>query len=100
MCGIINPMVPWQKPHVERCHEFFRRTLSSGSSLDLFMQKDMTFVASHVNSYGGPNLDDRCPFDTLAYFYGKERAARLLRLLGHVRIPPEKIILSPALLKR
>ena len=93
-------MASWQKPNVERCHEMFRRILPSGSSFDSFSQEDMALVASHVNSYARPGLSDKTPFDTLAFFYGEEHSAKLLRLLGHTRIPPDEIVLSPALLKR
>ena len=95
-----DPMAYWQKPNVERCHELFRRILPSGSSLDSFTQKDMAIVASHVNSYARASLGDKTPMDTLAFYYGERRAEKLLRLLGHVRIPPEEIVLSPSLLKR
>ena len=95
-----DPMASWQKPNVERCHEMFRRILPPGSSFDSFSQEDMALVASHVNSYARPGLSDKTPFDTLAFFYGEERSAKLLRLLGHTRIPPDEIVLSPALLKR
>lgn len=95
-----DPMASWQKPHVERCHELFRRILPSGSSFDAFTQDDMNLVASHVNSYARLVLGNRTPMDMLALYYGEERAAKLLRLLGHIRIQPDKVIMSPALLNR
>ena len=95
-----DPMASWQKPNVERCHELFRRILPPGSSFDSYTQQDMALVASHVNSYARPALGDKTPMDTLAFYYGERLAEKLLRLLGHVRIAPEKIILSPALLTR
>ena len=95
-----DPMASWQKPNVERCHELFRKILPSGSSFDSYNQEDMALVASHVNSYARPGLGDKTPMDTLAFFYGERRAEKLLRLLGHVRIAPDKIILSPTLLAR
>jgi len=95
-----DPMASWQKPNVERCHELFRRVLPSGSSFDSFSQEDMALVASHVNSYARPSLGDKTPMDTLAFYYGDRRAEKLLRLLGHVRIEPDKIVLSPTLLAR
>lgn len=95
-----DPMASWQKSHVERCHELFRRILPSGSSFDSFSQDDMTLVASHVNSYARLVLGNKTPMDMLALYYGNERADKLLRLLGHVRIQPDKIVLSPALLRR
>ena len=95
-----DPQASWQKPHVERCHEMYRRILPSGCSFDDLTQNDMALVASHVNSYARHALGDKAPFETLAFYYGKSRADKLLRLLGQVRIPPDMIILSPALLGR
>ena len=95
-----DPMASWQKPNVERCHELFRRILPPGSSFDSYAQEDMALVASHVNSYARASLGDKTPMDTLAFFYGERLAHKLLHLLGHVRIPPDKVVLSPSLLKR
>ena len=95
-----DPMASWQKPHVERCHELFRRILPPGSSFDDLSQRDMALVASHVNSYARRALGNKTPMDTLAFCYGDERARKLLRLLCQTRIPPEKIILTPALIGR
>ena len=94
-----DPMASWQKPNVERCHEMYRKILPSGSSLDEYTQEDMKLVASHVNSYARPSLGNKAPMDMLAVYYGEERASKLLRLLGHMRIAPAEIILKPALLK-
>lgn len=95
-----DPGATWQKPNVERCHEMFRRVLPSGCSFDDYTQSDMALVASHVNSYARPALSDKTPMDALAFFYGERRAEKLLRLLGHTRIQPDKVVLTPALLKR
>ena len=95
-----DPMASWQKPNVERCHEMYRKILPSGSSFDEYTQEDMNLAASHVNSYARPSLGNKTPMDMLAVYYGEERAHKLLRLLGHIRIQPDKIILSPSLLKR
>ena len=95
-----DPMASWQKPNVERCHEMYRKILPSGSSFDEYTQEDMNLVASHVNSYARPSLGNKTPSDMLAVYYGEERAQKLLRLLGHARIQPDKIILNPSLLKR
>lgn len=95
-----EPMASWQKPNVERCHELFRRILPSGSSLDAFSQQDMILAASHVNSYARERLGGKTPMDSLAFYYGEERADKLLRLLCQARIPAKDVILSPDLLRR
>ena len=95
-----DPMASWQKPNVERCHELYRRILPSGCSFDDLTQDDLTLTASHVNSYARYGLGGKTPMDTLAFYYGKERSDKLLRLLGQTRIPAPEIVLSPALLGR
>ncbi len=95
-----DPMASWQKPNVERCHEMYRRIIPSGTSLDCYTQQDMNLAASHVNSYARPSLGNKTAFEMLAIYYGTERTQKLLRLLGHTPIEPEKIVLSPTLLNR
>ena len=94
-----DPMASWQKPNVERCHELFRRILPSGSSLDDLSQNDLVLVASHVNSYARAALGDNTPMDSLAFYYGEERARKLLRLLCQTRIPAKDVVLTPLLLR-
>jgi len=95
-----DPHASWQKPNVERCHEMYRRVLPSGCSFDDLTQDDMALVGSHVNSYARHALGDKTPIDTLAFYFGAARADKLLRLLGHTRIQPDKVILTPALIGR
>ena len=95
-----DPMASWQKPNVERCHEMYRRIFPSGSSFDTYTQEDMNLAASHVNSYARPSLGNRTPAEMLALYYGKERAQKLLRLLGHTPIQPDQIVLHPSLMAR
>lgn len=95
-----DPMASWQKPHVERCHEMYRRILPSGSFFDAYTQEDMNLAASHVNSYARPSLGNRTPAEMLVLYYGKERAQKLLRLLGHTPIQPDQIVLHPSLMAR
>ncbi len=88
-----DPMAFWPKPHVERCHEMYRRIFPSGSFFDAYTQEDMNLAASHVNSYARPSLGNRTPAEMLALYYGEERAQKLLCLLGHTPIQPDQIVL-------
>ena len=57
-----NPGASYQKPHVERNHEFIRLVLPKGShyflptSFDSLTQDDVDLMMSHINSYVKPSL--------------------------------------------
>lgn len=93
-----DPMASWQKPHVERNHEFIRMILPKGSSFDNLSQNDVGRVMSHVNSYSRPSLGDKSPFQAFAFLHGQNCLDSLLRLSCQTIIQPEKIILKPSLL--
>ena len=95
-----DPGASYQKPHVERCHELYRRILPSGSSFDALTQTDINLVASHVNSYARPRVFNKSPIQVFTFNYGDVLARKLLRLLGYTVIDPDKIIMTPDLLKR
>ena len=93
-----DPMASWQKPQVERNHEFIRLILPKGSSFDELSQEDIGRVMSHINSYSRPSLGDKSPFQTFAFLNGQKCLDALLRLSCQTIIPPEKIVLKPSLL--
>ena len=76
-----DAMASYQKPHVERNHEFIRRILPKGSSFDDLTQEDINLLLSHINSYARASLGDKSPFQVFAYQYGRELTDNLLRLL-------------------
>lgn len=95
-----NPMASYEKPHVERNHEFIRMILPKGTSFDNLTQEDINLMLSHINSYSRSSLGDKTPFQVFAFQYGKELADRLLRLLCLKEIPPNEIVLKPKLLRK
>ena len=62
----------YQKPHVERNHEFIRLVLPKGTayteptSFDGLTQDMASLMMSHVNSYVRDGLGDRTPYDLFA----------------------------------
>jgi transposase, IS30 family len=90
-----NPCASWQKPRVERNHEFIRMVLPKGTSFDALTQTDFDKVMSHVNSYSRPTLNDKSPYDQFSFMYGSD----LLSQLGLLRIPANDILLKPSLLR-
>lgn len=74
-----DPQAPYQKPAVENNHSLIRR-----------------IMMNHINSYKRANLGDKAPCEVFAALYGEE----LLRRMGAVLIPADKVILRPYLLKK
>lgn len=95
-----DPMASYQKPQIERNHEFIRGILPKGTSFDSLSQSDVDLMMSHINSYGRPALGDKSPFEMFAFLYGDALFRKLLRLLCQRVIPPNEIILRPSLLTR
>lgn len=93
-----DPMASWQKPHVERNHEFIRLILPKGSSFDNLTQEKVGLVMSHINSYARPSLGNRSPFEMFAYLHGQTALDTLLRLTCQSVIEPKDITLKPSLL--
>ena len=83
-----------QKAEAEKNHEELRRILPKGrSDFDRLTQVDVAAVCSHVNSYPRPARKGKCPFDLAA----PELPDELLGNLGIVRVPPDDVLLRPAL---
>ena len=90
----------YQKPHVERNHEFIRLVLPKGTayteptSFDGLTQDMASLMMSHVNSYVRDGLGDRTPYDLFAAEFGEDVAA----LFGIVRVAANDVTLKPSLL--
>ena len=95
-----DPGASYQKGAVERNHEFIRLILPQGSSFDDLSQEQINLMISHINSYSRPILNDKTPYEMFAFLYGQESLDRLLHLLCLTVVPPDDIILKPALLFR
>jgi len=91
-----DPYSSWQKPNVELNHEFIRRILPKGASLNAFTQLDINLMMSHINSYSREKLSGKSPFEIFNFIYGEG----LAEMLGQSKIPPNQILLKPTLLKK
>lgn len=87
---------PDQKGSIEVNHEFIRRVIPKGTSLDEYTQYDINLMMSHINSYGRKRLNDRSPYRVFKVMYGEE----VIKRLGIEKIPRDEINLTPGLLKR
>jgi len=91
-----DPMCSWQKPHCEKNHEYIRKICPKGTSFDDYTQKDIDLMMSHINSSVRESLGGLTPFALAKLTLPKE----VLDCFGLTGIPPDKVILTPELLKK
>jgi IS30 family transposase len=91
-----DPSAPYQKGAAENNHELIRRVIPKGTSLDYFIQDDITKMMNHINCYPRKNLGDKTPYEVFSTLYG----ADTLKKLGISFIPPDEVTLRPSLLKK
>lgn len=91
-----DPYCSWQKPHVERNHEYIRQILPKGTSFDDLTQEDITLMMNHINSYGREEMNWATPYALAELLLGP----MLLDALNFQKIEPDDIVLKPKLLKK
>jgi len=84
-----------QKGSCENNHKIFRCIVPKGTSIDRFMQSDMTLATNHINSYRRKSLFGSSPYEQAQASIPKD----FFILLGLELIPPEEVLLTPVLLK-
>ena len=91
-----DPMASWQKPHIEKNHEYIRYVIPKGTNLNQFTEDDITLLMNHINSTRRSSLGGKCPYDLIDY---KDKdMLKLMRLMNMDQIPPRDVFLKPALL--
>ena len=90
-----DPQASWQKPHIEKNHEYIRYVLPRGKSFNPYTQDDMVLLMNHINSTRRSKLDGRTPYELAD---GAE-FQRLKEALGLRTIPADEVNLKPRLLK-
>ena len=91
-----DPMASWQKPHIEKNHEFIRYVIPKGRSLNPYTQKDMTLLMNHINSVRRPSLNYQSPYELVTA--NDQDMLALMNLLKMHLIPPDEVQLMPDLL--
>lgn len=91
-----DPSAPYQKGAVENNHEIIRRIVPKGHIFNSYLQKDISLMMNHVNSYGRKKLNDRSPCSVFSFLHGTVT----LKKLGSELISPNEVILRPKLLKK
>lgn len=104
-CGIDNiirtsiyycdPMASWQKPGIEKNHEYIRKILPKGSSFDGLTQFHINKMVNHINSTARASLNGLSPIQ-LAQMLIHEEA---FKAFGLHEIKTDNIILTENLLK-
>lgn len=89
-------MASWQKPGIEKNHEYIRYILPKGSSFDSLTQWDVTKLSSHINSTARASLNGLAPIKLAQLLLDKGA----VNVIGLREIPPNDIILTPELLKK
>lgn len=82
-----------QKAECERNHRLMRRIIPKGTSLEPYMQKDISLMVNHVNSYARKSLGGKCPFDLAKMLFPEE----FFILLGLEQIQSEEVVMLPSL---
>lgn len=105
-CGIDNiirtsiyycdPMASWQKPGIEKNHEYIRYVLPKGSSFDGLTQWDVTKLANHINSTARASLNGMHPLKLAHMLLDKDA----VNAFGLREIPADDIVLTPELIKK
>ena len=87
-----DPMASWQKPHIEKNHEFIRYVIPRGKTLNPYTQEDMTLLMNHINSTRRPGLGHKAPYELINE--EDEDMWALWSLLKMDLIPPDEVHLT------
>lgn len=90
-----DPMASWQKPHIEKNHEYIRYVIPRGKTLNPYTQEDMTLLMNHINSTRRQGLGNKAPYELINE--DDEDMWALFRLLKMDLIPPDEVHLMPDL---
>lgn len=91
-----DPMASWQKPGIEKNHEYIRYVLPKGSSFDSLTQWDVTKLSCHINSTARASLNGLAPIKLAQMLLDKDA----VNAFGLREISPNDIVLTPQLLKK
>ena len=89
-------MASYQKPHVEKKHEYKRYILPKGRSFNDLTQEEITLMMNHINSTARASLNGNTPFKLAQMLLDNS----LLEKLSLKHIPADEVHLKPALLKK
>ena len=91
-----DPQASWQKPHVEKNHEYIRYVLPRGKSFSPYTQEDIILLLNHINSTRRSKLGGKTPFELA----DSEESLKLKEVMGLKAIPADEVDLTPRLLRK
>lgn len=91
-----DPQASWQKPHIEKNHEYIRYVLPKGKSFNPYTQEDIVLLLNHINSTRRSKLDGKTPFELA----DTPEFQQLKTVMGLKEIPADQVDLTPHLLKK
>lgn len=91
-----NPMASYQKPYIEKNHEYIRYILQKGKSFKNLTQEDVTLAMNHINSTARASLNGCTPYKLAQLLLDES----LLERLSLREIPADEVHLKPMLLKK
>jgi IS30 family transposase len=89
-------MASYQKPHIEKNHEYIRYILPKGKSFDQLTQDKVTLMINHINSTCRTSLNRQTPFKLAELLLDES----LLETLSLKMIPSDEVHLKPVLLRK
>ena len=92
-----DPMASWQKPHIEKNHEFIRYVIPRGKSLNPYTDEDITLLMNNINSIKRQSLGNKSPYELIAD--DDEDMHDLMFLMEMDPIPADEVHLTPSLFK-
>ena len=90
-----DPYISNQKARLEKNHEYIRYIIPKGKSMSCYTQKDITLMASHINSTARDGLNGQTPYDLAQLLLDK----KIPSSLGITRINADEVLLKPSLLE-
>lgn len=85
-----NPYSSFQKPNIERNHEYIRRILPKGMSFNNLTLKQVQNLETNINNIPRDILDGKTPYEKT-----KEKYPLLLEKLNYRCIKPDDVSLNP-----
>jgi len=91
-----DPQASWQKPHIEKNHEYIRYVIPKGHSFSQYTQCDIQLLVNHINSTRRAKFENRSPYE----LSNSDDMKQLIELLDMHIIPPDEVHLLPDLFSR
>ncbi len=85
-----------EKSSCENNHKYIRYVIPKGTSLEPFMQQDISLMMNHVNSFRRRSIGGKCPYELAQIFLPED----FFLLLGLTQIPDDEVNLTPSLLTK